>query len=87
MCIIIAATVGHKNDRTTKENYLKQSLTKDNDNSHQKNQVRWIIIPFKLRLIIQFIYNKGWEPVMDTFLYEREYQIKFNWWCMRWYKS
>ncbi|MES1052063.1 site-specific integrase [Bacillus thuringiensis] len=28
---IIAAAVGHKNDRTTKENYLKQRLTKDND--------------------------------------------------------
>ncbi|PFI17303.1 tyrosine-type recombinase/integrase [Bacillus cereus] len=28
---VIAAAVGHKNDRTTKENYLKQRLTKDND--------------------------------------------------------
>ncbi|RWS38653.1 site-specific integrase [Bacillus mycoides] len=28
---LIAAAVGHKNDRTTKENYLKQRLTKDND--------------------------------------------------------
>ncbi|EJR89784.1 hypothetical protein IKE_05989 [Bacillus cereus VD196] len=28
---IIAAAVGHKDDRTTKENYLKQRLTKDND--------------------------------------------------------
>ncbi|HHQ2480918.1 TPA: tyrosine-type recombinase/integrase [Bacillus cereus] len=28
---IIAAAVGHKNDRTTKENYLKQRLTRDND--------------------------------------------------------
>lgn len=28
---IIAAVVGHKNNRTTKENYLKQRLTKDND--------------------------------------------------------
>ncbi|MED3090831.1 tyrosine-type recombinase/integrase [Bacillus toyonensis] len=28
---VIAASVGHKNDRTTKENYLKQRLTKDND--------------------------------------------------------
>ena len=28
---IIAATVGHKDDRTTKENYLKQRLMKDQD--------------------------------------------------------
>ncbi|MED2754616.1 site-specific integrase [Bacillus thuringiensis] len=28
---VIAAAVGHKNDRTTKENYLKQRLTKNND--------------------------------------------------------
>ncbi|MEB9370541.1 tyrosine-type recombinase/integrase [Bacillus cereus] len=28
---LIAAAVGHKNDRTTKENYLNQRLTKDND--------------------------------------------------------
>ncbi|PDX97240.1 tyrosine-type recombinase/integrase [Bacillus pseudomycoides] len=28
---VIAASVGHKNDRTTKEDYLKQRLTKDND--------------------------------------------------------
>lgn len=28
---IIAATVGHKDDRTTKENYLKQRLMKDHD--------------------------------------------------------
>ncbi|MED0993512.1 site-specific integrase [Bacillus nitratireducens] len=28
---VIAAAVGHKDDRTTKENYLKQRLTKDND--------------------------------------------------------
>ncbi|MGN4669239.1 tyrosine-type recombinase/integrase [Bacillus cereus group sp. MYBK234-1] len=28
---VIAAAVGHKNDRTTKENYLNQRLTKDND--------------------------------------------------------
>ncbi|EOO26871.1 hypothetical protein IIU_05981 [Bacillus cereus VD133] len=28
---LIAAAVGHKDDRTTKENYLKQRLTKDSD--------------------------------------------------------
>ncbi|WP_100618052.1 tyrosine-type recombinase/integrase [Bacillus cereus] len=28
---LIAAAVGHKNDRTTKENYLQQRLTKDNE--------------------------------------------------------
>ncbi|PHE11429.1 integrase [Bacillus pseudomycoides] len=28
---VIAAAVGHKNNRTTKEDYLKQRLTKDND--------------------------------------------------------
>ncbi|HDR8072579.1 TPA: tyrosine-type recombinase/integrase [Bacillus cereus] len=31
---LIAAAVGHKNDRTTKENYLQQRLTRDNDASN-----------------------------------------------------
>lgn len=35
---IIAAAVGHKNDRTTKENYLKQRLTKDNDAGNLINE-------------------------------------------------
>ncbi|WP_144499505.1 tyrosine-type recombinase/integrase [Bacillus sp. FDAARGOS_235] len=35
---VIAAAVGHKNDRTTKENYLKQRLTKDNDAGNLINE-------------------------------------------------
>lgn len=35
---LIAAAVGHKNDRTTKENYLKQRLTKDNDAGNLINE-------------------------------------------------
>lgn len=34
----IAAAVGHKNDWTTKENYLKQRLTKDNDAGNLINE-------------------------------------------------